>query len=108
MIEMENLAEKMGKVVQATLDEIGSVELEFIRHDLSKFIHGKPYQRDDRAPLVRAILSDHRMKDLDGYLAEGDSQWKIPIYLFNRASEAFDEIERILGERAAAEKRERS
>lgn len=77
----------VNKVVE--LDNVGSVELQYLSFGLLKFLYGTPEEQTDRAPLVRYTLSDRRLKDIS-------SSWAHSCLLFDQASEAFDQIEKIL------------
>jgi hypothetical protein len=82
------------------LEEVGSVELSYLSSDLVRFLYGTPEEQSDRAPVVCSLLHDQRLKNISGYLDSADGFEKNPRYFLQQASQAFDEIERILTERA--------
>ena len=77
-------------------EEMGSVELSYVRNELSRYLWSELPERTDRIPLVRYILSDHRLRGIRGFLPEGTSYWRNEAHLFRYAGVALEDVEREL------------
>lgn len=80
--------------------EIGSVELAYIEHELFCYLWSEEPERINRTPLVRALLSDSRLRHTKGFLPSGDMSWMDREDFLQKASVGRAEIEEELNGRS--------
>ena len=84
---------------QQDLEDYGSVELEYVRFELSRAAHAPHDERPNFAPIARYLLNSHRLRRIAKFPKPSPTELDNIELLFKYAGEALQVIETILYER---------